>query len=110
MSVLEPVWSCLLLPDMWVCKLCTIVWYATYEGFPISEQGYIMEKLLYGMECQVLLDTGASKWFMSKSHYLHCKLCYVRQCSILCIFALVFFICKLSMGFALYFAICTELT
>ena len=21
----------------------------------------------------MLLDTGASKWFMSKSHYLHCK-------------------------------------
>ena len=24
-------------------------------------------------ECQILLDTGASKSFMSKSHYLHCK-------------------------------------
>ena len=25
------------------------------------------------MECQILLDTGASKSFPSKSHYLHCK-------------------------------------
>ena len=24
-------------------------------------------------ECQILLDTGVSKSFMSKSHYLHCK-------------------------------------
>ena len=24
-------------------------------------------------ECQILLDTGASKLFMSKSYYLHCK-------------------------------------
>ena len=27
-----------------------------------------------GTECQVLLDTGASKSFMSKSYYLHCRL------------------------------------
>ena len=26
-----------------------------------------------GTECQILLDTGAGKSFMSKSHYLHCK-------------------------------------
>ena len=26
-----------------------------------------------GTECQILLDTGASKSFMSKSYYLHCK-------------------------------------
>ena len=25
------------------------------------------------MECQILLDTGASKSFMSKLHYLRCK-------------------------------------
>ena len=37
------------------------------------EQGYTVGKLLDGMECQILLDTGASKSFMSKSHYLHCK-------------------------------------
>ena len=43
------------------------------ERFPISEQGYIRGKLLDGTECQILLDTGASKSFMSKQHYLHCK-------------------------------------
>ena len=43
------------------------------ESFLISEQGYTMGKLLDGTECQVLLDTGESKSFMSKSHYLHCK-------------------------------------
>ena len=43
------------------------------ESFLISEQGYKMGKLLDGTECQVLLDTGASKSFMPKSHYLHCK-------------------------------------
>ena len=30
-------------------------------------------KLLDGTEYQILLDTGASKSFMLKSHYLHCK-------------------------------------
>ena len=29
-----------------------------------------MGKLLDGMECQILLDTGASKSFMSKSYYI----------------------------------------
>ena len=43
------------------------------ESFQISEQGYIVGKLLYGTGCQILLDTAASKSFMSKSHYLHCK-------------------------------------
>ena len=32
-----------------------------------------MRKLLDGTECQVLLDREASKSFVSKSHYLHCK-------------------------------------
>ena len=40
------------------------------ESFSISEQGYTMGKLLDGTECQILLDIGASKSFMSKSHYL----------------------------------------
>ena len=43
------------------------------ESSPISEQGYTKEKLLDGTECQILLDTGAGKSFMSKLHYLHCK-------------------------------------
>ena len=43
------------------------------EKFPISEQGYIVGKLLDGMECQICLDTGASKSFMPMLHYLRCK-------------------------------------
>ena len=35
------------------------------EKFLITEQGYTVGKLLDGMECQILLDTGASKSFMS---------------------------------------------
>ena len=43
------------------------------ETFQISEQGYTVRKLLDGSECQILLNVEASKSFMSKSHYLHCK-------------------------------------
>ena len=43
------------------------------EKFPISEQGYMVGKLLDATECQILMDTGASKSFMSKSHHLRCK-------------------------------------
>ena len=44
------------------------------ESFPISEQGYTLGKLLDGSECQLLLDTGTSTSFMSKSFYMHCKI------------------------------------
>ena len=43
------------------------------EKCPISEQGYMVGKLLDGTECQILLDTGASKSFISNSHYLWSK-------------------------------------
>ena len=43
------------------------------ERFPTPEQGYTVGKLFDGTQCQILLDTGASKSFMSKSHCLHCK-------------------------------------
>ena len=43
------------------------------ESFPISEHGYTSGKLLDGTECQLLLDTGVSKAFMSKSFYMQCK-------------------------------------
>ena len=46
------------------------------ESFPISEQGFVMGKLLNGEECQILLNTGASKLYMSKSYYLRCKSLY----------------------------------
>ena len=43
------------------------------QNFPISKSGYTLGKLMNGTECQILLDTGASKSFMSKSYYLWCK-------------------------------------
>ena len=44
------------------------------ESFPISEQGSVKGRLMNGEECQILLDMGASKSYMSKSYYLRCKL------------------------------------
>ena len=47
------------------------------EKFPISEQRYTTGKLLDGTECQILLDTRASKSFMSNhttyavNHFIH---------------------------------------
>ena len=43
------------------------------ESFPISENGYTIGRLLDGTKCQLLLYTGASKSFMSKSFYMCCK-------------------------------------
>ena len=43
------------------------------ERFPITGQGFASGKLLDGTECQILLDTGATKLYMSKSYYLRCK-------------------------------------
>ena len=43
------------------------------ESFPISESGYTSGRLLDGTKWQLLLDTGASKSFMSKSFYMGCK-------------------------------------
>ena len=40
------------------------------ESFPILEHGYTSGRLLDGTECQLLLDTGASKSFMSKSLFI----------------------------------------
>ena len=52
------------------------------ESFPISEHGYTSGRLLADTECQptecqLLLDAGASKSFMSKSLYMHCKLLHL---------------------------------
>ena len=43
------------------------------QRFPISKSGYNLGKLMDRTECQIFLDTGTSKSFMSKSYYLHCK-------------------------------------
>ena len=43
------------------------------ERFSISDQGFASRKLLDSMECQILLDTGATMSHMSKLYYLQCK-------------------------------------
>ena len=43
------------------------------ESFPITGQGFTSGKLLDGTGCQIFLDTGATKSYMSKSFYLKCK-------------------------------------
>ena len=40
------------------------------ESFPTSENGYTLGRLLDGTKCQLLLYTGAGKFFMSKSFYM----------------------------------------
>ena len=55
------------------------------EKFPISEQGYTNGKLLDNTECSILIDTGASKSYMSKSYYMQSKSLYalpnlLQQC------------------------------
>ena len=47
------------------------------ERFPITGQGFALGKLLDGTECQNLLDTGATKSYMSKSYYFQCKTLHV---------------------------------
>ena len=41
--------------------------------FPISGQGYTNGKLLDQIKYSILIDTGASKSYMSKSYYMRCK-------------------------------------
>ena len=43
------------------------------EKFPIIRQGFTSGKLLDGTDCQILLDTDATKSYMSKSYYLRCN-------------------------------------
>ena len=43
------------------------------ESCPITGQGFTSGKLLDETGCQILLDTGMTKLYMSKSFYLKCK-------------------------------------
>ena len=43
------------------------------EHFPITVQGYTKGKLLDNTECDILVDTGVSKSYMSKSYFMRCK-------------------------------------
>ena len=42
------------------------------ESFPISEHSYTLGRLLDSTGCQLLLNKGVSKSFMSKSFYIQC--------------------------------------
>ena len=43
------------------------------ENFPITSCGYTQGKLIDGTECDILVDTDASKSYMSKSYFMRCK-------------------------------------
>ena len=44
------------------------------ESFPISGQGYTVRKLAEKTNCNILIDTGASQSYMSKSFYMQSKI------------------------------------
>ena len=44
------------------------------ENFTMTARGCTRGQLLDGTNCDVLIDTGASKSYMSKSYFLQCKL------------------------------------
>ena len=43
------------------------------ENLPITSHGYTKGKLLDGTECEMLVDTGTSKSYMTKSYFMRCK-------------------------------------
>ena len=43
------------------------------ENFPITTHGYTKGEFLDGTECDILVGTGASKSYMSKSYFMRCK-------------------------------------
>ena len=43
------------------------------ESFAMNATGHTRGELLDGTECEILIDTGASKSYMSKSYYMQCK-------------------------------------
>ena len=40
------------------------------ENFPITSHGYTKGKLMVGTECDILVDTGVSKSYISKSYFM----------------------------------------
>ena len=40
------------------------------ESFPMTARGYTRGQLLDGTDCNVLIDTGVSKSYMSKPYFL----------------------------------------
>ena len=43
------------------------------ESFAMNAAGHTRGELLDGTECEILIDTGTSKSYMSKSYYMQCK-------------------------------------
>ena len=43
------------------------------ESFAMNAAGHTRGELLDGTECEILIDTGVSKSYMSKSCYMQCK-------------------------------------
>ena len=43
------------------------------ESFTMTARGYTKGQLLDGTDCEILINTGASKSYMSKSYFQHCK-------------------------------------
>ena len=43
------------------------------ESFAMKAVGHTRGELLNGTECEILIDTGASKSYMSKSYYMQCR-------------------------------------
>ena len=43
------------------------------ERFPITTRCYTRGELLDGTDCEILIDTGASKSYMSKLYFMRCK-------------------------------------
>ena len=43
------------------------------ENFPITAHGYMKGKLMDGTECDIQVDTGPGKSYMSKSYFMRCK-------------------------------------
>ena len=49
------------------------------ESFQISGQGYTVGKLADKTDCNILIDTGTSQSYMSKSFYMQCKILHTLQ-------------------------------
>ena len=43
------------------------------ESFAMNAAGHTRGEFLDGTECEILIDTGVSKSYMSKSYYMQCK-------------------------------------
>ena len=47
------------------------------ESFSMNAAGHTRGELLDGTECEILIDTGVSKSYMSRSYYMRCKSLHV---------------------------------